>query len=65
MGKIKELYDASVRPMSKAERLLLAKLILDDLSPADQAVDVRDDWSDDDLADVATFARLKLAMKLD
>lgn len=61
MGKIKDLYDTRVRPMSTAERLQLARLILDDLAPADHAptdlpIDIRDDWSDDDLADVAAFS---------
>ena len=56
MGKIKELYDTRVRPMTTAERLQLARLILDDLAPADHPVDVRDDWSDDDVADIAAFS---------
>jgi len=53
MGKIQELYSTRVRPMLPAERLQLARLILDDLAPSDQPVDVSDEWSDDDLADAA------------
>lgn len=53
MGKIQDLYSTRVRPMLPAERLQLARLILDDLAPSDQPVDVSDEWSDDDLADAA------------
>jgi hypothetical protein len=45
-----------VRPMQPAERLQLARLILDDLAPSDTAVDHKDEWSDDDLADVAAYS---------
>jgi len=31
----------------------LARLFLDDLAPSDQAVDMSDEWTGDDLADVA------------
>ncbi len=57
MGKIQELYDTRVRPMVPAERLQLARLILDDLAPSDKPVDVSDEWRDDDLADVAARIR--------
>lgn len=53
MGKIQDLYRDSVRPMLPAERLQLVRLILDDLAPTEQPVDISDEWSDDDLADVA------------
>ena len=56
MGKIQELYESRVRPMVPAERLQLARLILDDLAPSVTAVDVSDEWSDDDLADVAAHS---------
>jgi hypothetical protein len=39
MGKIRELYETPVRPMEPAERLQLARLILDDLAPGEGAVD--------------------------
>jgi hypothetical protein len=53
MGKIRDLYDARIRPMVPAERLQLARLILDDLAPSEDAADVSDKRRDDDLADVA------------
>ena len=56
MGKIQDLYEARVRPMVPAERLQLARLILDDLATADTAVDSSDEWSDDDLAEVAAYS---------
>ncbi len=56
MGKIQDLYDSRVRPMRPAERLQLAKLIIDELAPSDKPLDVSDDWSDDDLADLATYS---------
>ena len=56
MGKIQDLYHSSVRPMSPAERLQLAKLILDDLTGSQDAVDVSDEWGDDDVADLAAYS---------
>lgn len=56
MGKIQELYEARVRPMVPADRLQLARLILDDLVRSENPVDVSDDWVDDDLADVVAYS---------
>ncbi len=56
MTKIQDLYESRVRPMVPAERLQLARLILDDLAPSDTAVDISDQWDDDDLADVAAYS---------
>jgi hypothetical protein len=56
MGKIQELYETSVRPMVPAERLQLARLILDDLAVAEGAVDVSDEWTDDDVAELSVFS---------
>jgi len=53
MGKIQDLYSTRVRPMLPAERLQLARLILDDLAPTEQPVDISEEWTDDDLADAA------------
>jgi len=53
MGKIQDLYTTSVRPMLPAERLQLARLILDDLVETDKAADISDEWTDDDLAAAA------------
>ena len=59
MSDIQDLYDSRVRPMVPAERLQLARLILDDLAPlapSDEAIDVSDDWTDDDTADLAAYS---------
>jgi hypothetical protein len=56
MGKIQELYETRVRPMVPAERLQLARLILDDLARSESPVDVSDEWGDDDLAEVAAYS---------
>jgi hypothetical protein len=56
MGKIHDLYNTRVRPMVPAERLQLARLILDDLAPSNNAVDVSDEWGDDDFAEVAAYS---------
>ncbi len=57
MGKIQDLYNTRVRPMVPAERLQLARLILDDLATSEDDIDVRDNWSNDDLADVVANIR--------
>ena len=64
MGKIQDLYRTSVRPMLPAERLQLARLILDDLAPSEQPVDISDQWTDDDLTDV-TAASARHAVRED
>jgi hypothetical protein len=56
MSKIQDLYESRVRPMVPAERLQLARLILDDLAPSDTGIDVSDEWGDDDLAEVAAYS---------
>jgi hypothetical protein len=56
MGKIQELYDARVRPMGPAERLQLARLILDDLARSEGAIDISQEWGDDDLAEAAAYS---------
>lgn len=56
MGKIQDLYESRVRPMPPAERLQLARLIIDELAPSEKPVDVSDEWSDDDLADLSAYA---------
>ena len=55
--RVAELYERSIRALSAAERLALAKLILNDLSPS--VVDEGDHWSDEDLREfaAATWAR--------
>lgn len=56
MGKIQELYETRVRPMVPAERLQLARLILDDLAVAEGAVDVSDAWTDDDVSELSVYS---------
>lgn len=56
MGKIQELYETRVRPMGSAERLQLARLILDDLARGEGAVDISDEWGDDDLAELTSYS---------
>jgi hypothetical protein len=56
MGKIQDLYNTRVRPMVPAERLQLARLILDDLTTTEKPVDVSEEWDDDDLAEVAAYS---------
>ena len=55
MGKIQELYETRVRTMGPAERLQLARMILDDLARSETAIDISDEWGDDDLADLAAI----------
>jgi hypothetical protein len=56
MTKIQDLYESPVRPMVPAERLQLARLILNDLAPSDTFIDISDQWDDDDLADLAAYS---------
>jgi hypothetical protein len=56
MSNVQELYDGRIRPMVPAERLQLARMILDDLAPSETAVDVSDKWADDDLSDIAAHS---------
>jgi len=65
MGKFQDLYNTRVRPMPPAERLQLAKLIIDDLAPSEKPLDVSDDWSDDDLADLTAFSAHQAARSRD
>lgn len=53
----REIYETTIRPLSAVERLRLASLILDDLAAASGAgLDIRDEWSDDDIADLAAYS---------
>lgn len=47
---VEQLYEQSIRPLPAAERLRLARLILDGIPP-ESVVDYSDDWSDEDLRD--------------
>jgi len=48
---IQELYDSSIRALPAVERLQLATLILNEIPPQ-SVVDYREEWSDEDLADL-------------
>jgi hypothetical protein len=48
---VSELYERSVKPLSEADRVELAKLILREVAP-NALIDVSDDWSDEDLRDI-------------
>lgn len=56
MGKVQEVYEIRIKPLAPNERLELARLILDDLSASAMPMDVNDEWSDEDMADVARFS---------
>lgn len=45
-----EMYENTIKPMPAAERLRLATLILNDISPH-AVVDYSEEWSDEDLRD--------------
>ena len=55
---VQELYDDRVKPLPANERIRLASLILGDLAAvADAApVDVSDDWTDEDIADMTAHS---------
>lgn len=47
---VNEIYRDTIKPLSAADRLRLATIILEDL-PARAMVDYREEWSDEDLGD--------------
>jgi hypothetical protein len=47
---VSDLYQQSIKPLPAAQRLQLARLILDGI-PNDAVVDYRSEWSDEDLGD--------------
>lgn len=54
---LQELYASRVRPLTPADRLRLASMILGDLTVEPAAViDASDAWSDDDLADLSAWS---------
>jgi hypothetical protein len=61
----RDVYESAIRPLPPVERLRLASMILDDLASSGGAgLDLRDDWSDEDVADVVT-ASLRRARQFD
>ena len=47
---VNEIYQQSIKSLPTADRLQLAKMILNDI-PAEAFVDFDDSWSDEDLRD--------------
>jgi hypothetical protein len=53
----RDIYETSIRPLPPMERLRLASLILDELAATNGAgLDIRDDWSDEDIADLTALS---------
>jgi hypothetical protein len=53
----RDIYDKTIRPLPPMERLRIATLILDDLSASGgKGLDLRDDWSDEDVADLLAYS---------
>ena len=53
----REIYETTVRNLPALDRLRLASLILDDLAAANGAgLDIRDEWTDEDMADLAAYS---------
>lgn len=46
-----ELYNQSIKSLPAAQRLELAKLILEDI-PSQSVVDYKEEWSEEDLKDL-------------
>lgn len=52
----KELYEEKVLQLSIKERLLLAAMILNDITAAEENTELSDTWSEEDLRDLTAFA---------
>ena len=53
----RELYDKSIRQLPAVDRLRLAAMILDELAATSGAgLDLRDDWTEQDIADLAAYS---------
>jgi hypothetical protein len=50
-----ELYNREIKSLSAADRLRLARLILDDIPP-ESMVDYSEEWNDEDLKDFTRAA---------
>ena len=51
-----DVYNSSVKRLSREERLHLAIMILNELSANDQTIDYSDSWTEEDLHDLTAFA---------
>jgi predicted TIM-barrel fold metal-dependent hydrolase len=61
---VNQIYEQTVKPLSIADRLRLAALILND-SPPHAVVDYRDEWSEEDLHDFRTFVQAQRTTDID
>ncbi len=52
---VEELYLTTVQQLSPEERLQLAVMILNDITPTDETIEYSDSWSDEDLQDLLAF----------
>jgi hypothetical protein len=53
----RELYNKTIRQLPPVDRLRLAAMILDELAATSGAgLDLRDDWTDEDIADLAAYS---------
>ena len=61
---VDQLYEKTIKPLSPAERLRLATLILNDISPP-SVVDDSDEWSKEDYRDMteATWDHISSALQ--
>ena len=53
----RELYDKSIRQLPAVDRLRLAAMTLNELAATSGAgLDLRDDWTEQDIADLAAYS---------
>ena len=54
MGAVREIYEQQIKPLAPADRLALARLIMDDLigQASRWSVEESDAWSAEDIEDV-------------
>jgi hypothetical protein len=59
---VREVYENTVCPLPAVDRLRLAALILDDLAASGGAeLDIRDDWSEQDIDDLTAYSMKRAA----
>jgi len=51
-----DLYNSSVKKLSRKERLRLATMILNDMITDDQTFEYSDTWTEQDVQDLTAFA---------
>ena len=51
-----DLYNSSVKKLSRKERLRLATMILNDMIADDQTFEYSDTWTEQDVQDLTAFA---------